>query len=197
MSWVQQCTAQTPLQGDAELTKLIPRFKHPKFLPLSQVASSICRWVNTKERKPACTYQIPITAPCLQTRGGSIHVFEVFAQGISHESSEKFQHMPFHAAMACHTLTKGNFSHHQILYYCTFAGQAGGSETDSTSGTILCNWTSNWVNESPLKNATSTHCCTENVHCNIFLPFPFESSTSFYATKSEILTKCRDTLNCY
>lgn len=152
MSQVHHCMAWTPLQWDTELTKLIPGFQHPKFLPLSHLVASICRWVNAKERKTACTYQIPPTAPCLQTEGESTQVFvctRVFC-----ESSKKLQHVPFHEAMACHTdkrkLALPN-SHPQILYYWRHIFRADRCLRDNTSGTALTSNCSPWK---PLKG-----CC--------------------------------------
>lgn len=57
--------------GDTELTKLIPRFQHPKFLPLFQVVASICfssrMWVNAKVRNTTCTFNSHSQHPACKT----------------------------------------------------------------------------------------------------------------------------------
>lgn len=78
--WMR-CTTGIPLtemQGDTELTDLIPRFQHytPAPVPGGAITPlSSCRWVNAKVRNTACTYQFSPTVPCLQGRDGRTQAF--------------------------------------------------------------------------------------------------------------------------
>lgn len=131
MSQVHHCIAWTLLQWDTELTKLIPRSQHPKFLPLSHLVASICRWLNAKERKTACTYKSHPQHPVYKLREKAHEI--LFAQGFSMRAQKSFSTCQFMKQWLV-TQTKGNWPCliPTIKFSTTagtFSGQAGGSET--------------------------------------------------------------------
>lgn len=81
--------ALTALHRDMSLTKLIPRFQYPKFLPQFQVVASICSadaggWMPGCET--ACTQRFLLRVPCSHCREGRTQlVWVVCMRGLTRE----------------------------------------------------------------------------------------------------------------